>query len=260
MWDDSCHHLHLYFSTKENVANHNVNTDIVKYVHKLDPLYRPDKIHFIEDVEFTSNGKISLEFLKKHYIQQTMTHKMLKNIDFEQIEIIFKSIWKNNLKHENNGFVKLGGTSIIAFQISNTISEILNMEFPELISMLLMDATIDKCLCYIRSVVLNSDQNRITNLHSNSIKEIPLITNISSINVESKKCNNERKIFDSVMQINDIYTCQWYKCRGKIYKSVQDINIGQKLEYNAISKIEVLKTYDLKKCVDASPTVFHYSE
>ncbi|KAK9300214.1 hypothetical protein QLX08_006989 [Tetragonisca angustula] len=264
IWDDSCHHLHLYFSTKENITNHTVNADIMKYVHKLDPLYRPDKIHFIEDVEFTSNGKISLEFLKKYYIQQTITHRMLKNIDFEQIEIIFKSIWKNNLKHENNGFVKLGGTSIIAFQISNTVSEILNIEFPELISMLLMDATIDKCLCYIRSVVLNSDQNRMINLnfHSNSllIKEIPLITNIPTINVESKKSNDERKIFDSVMQINDIYTCQWYKCRGKTYRSVQDINIEQKLQYNAISKVEVLKTYDLEKCVDASPTVFRYSD
>ena len=63
-----------------------------------------------------------------------------------------------------------------------------------------------------------------------------------------------------MIQTNEIYTCQWYKCRGQTCKNVSDINEEHKLQYNAISNVKILKTYDLKKCVDASPAVFHYSD
>lgn len=263
IWDDSCHHLHLYFSTKENVTNdHNMDTDIMKHLHKLDSLYRPDKIHFMEHIEFTSSGKISLEFLKKDHIQRMVIHQAVENIDFQQIKIAFKSIWKNNLQCENDGFVKLGGTSVIALQLSNTISETLNIEFPELIGMLLMDATIDECLSYIKSVILNNDQKEMINLksHFNSTKEVPL-TNIGKEDTRSLEVSDEeRKTCDLMIQTNEIYTCQWYKCRGQTCKNVSDINEEHKLQYNAISNVKILKTHDLKKCVDASPAVFHYSE
>lgn len=263
IWDNSCHHLHLYFSTKENVTNnHNINTDIMKHLHKLDSLYRPDKIHFMEHIEFTSSGKISLESLKKYHIQRMVIHQAIGNIDFQQIKIVFKSIWKNNLQCENDGFVKLGGTSVIALQLSNTISETLNIEFPELIGMLLMDATIDECLSYIKSVILNNDQKKMINLksHFNSTKEVPL-TNIGKEDMKSLEDSDEkRKTCDLMIQTNEIYTCQWSKCRGQTCKNVSDINEEHKLQYNAISNVKILKTHDLKKCVDASPTVFHYSE
>lgn len=263
IWDDSCHHLHLYFSTKENVTNnHNINTDIMKHLHKLDSLYRPDKIHFMEHIEFTSSGKISLEFLKKYHIQRMVIHQAIENIDFQQIKIAFKSIWKNNLQCENDGFVKSGGTSVIALQLSNTISETLNIEFPELIGMLLMDATIDECLSYIKRVILNNDQKKKINLKSrfNSIKEVPL-TNIVKEDMKSLEDSDEkRKNFDLMIRTNEIYTCQWYKCRGQTCKNVSYINEEHKLQYNAISNVKILKTHDLKKCVDASPAVFHYSD
>ncbi|XP_031774551.1 beta-alanine-activating enzyme isoform X2 [Apis florea] len=262
LWDDSYHHLHLYFSLKKDVINyHNINIKIMKYLYKLNPLYRPDKIHFMNHIEFTSSGKISLKHSKEHYIQEKITHKVINNIDLQQIEVAFKSIWENNLQHKNIGFVKLGGTSIVALQISNAMSEISNIEFPKLIGMLLMDSTIDECLNYIKSIILNS-QNGIINLKShNNIRELPLIT---AITIEDEKffrdSNEKNKKYDSIIQINDIHLCEWYKCRGQVYKYVSDINEEFKLQYDTISKVKIQKTYDMKKCVDASPTIFRYSD
>lgn len=262
LWDDSYHHLHLYFSIKKNVVNyHNINIKIMKYLCKLNPLYRPDKIHFMNHIEFTSSGKISLEHSKEHYIQDKVTHKIINNIDLQQIEVAFKSIWENNLQRKNIGFIKLGGTSIIALQISNAMSEISNIEFPKLIGMLLMDSTIDECLNYIKSIILNS-QNGIINLKSHSnIRELPLITVITIEDEKSfRDSNKKNKKYDSTIQVNDIHLCQWYKCRGQIYNYISDINEEFKLQYDTISKVKIQKTYDMRKCVDASPTIFHYSE
>lgn len=262
LWDDSYHHLHLYFSIKKNVVNcHNINIKIMKYLCKLNPLYRPDKIHFMNHIEFTSSGKISLEHSKEHYIQDKIIDKIINNIDLQQIEVAFKSIWENNLQRKNIGFVKLGGTSIVALQISNAMSEISNIEFPKLIGMLLMDSTIDECLNYIKSIVLNN-QNGIIDLKShNNIRELPLITVITIEDEKSfRDSNKKNKKYNSTIQVNDIQLCQWYKCRGQIYNYISDINEEFKLQYDTISKVKIQKTYDMRKCVDASPTIFRYSE
>ncbi|PBC34233.1 Acyl-CoA synthetase family member [Apis cerana cerana] len=232
LWDDSYHHLHL-----------------------------PDKIHFMNHIEFTSSGKISLEHSKEHYIQDKITDKIINNIDLQQIEVAFKSIWENNLQRKNIGFVKLGGTSIVALQISNAMSEISNIEFPKLIGMLLMDSTIDECLNYIKSIVLNN-QNGIIDLKShNNIRELPLITVITIEDEKSfRDSNKKNKKYNSTIQVNDIQLCQWYKCRGQVYNYISDINEEFKLQYDTISKVKIQKTYDMRKCVDASPTIFRYSD
>ncbi|OAD57617.1 Acyl-CoA synthetase family member 4, partial [Eufriesea mexicana] len=257
VWDDSSHQLHLYFSTKENITNyHDVNTNMMRHLSKLDPLYRPDKIHFMEHVEFTTSGKISLEFSKKHYTQEELRYKALDNIDLKEIEVTFTSIWESNLQHKNDGFVKLGGTSILALQISNTISEITDIEFPDLIGMLLMDATVNECFIYIKNTILSQDQKKII-----SLKGMPVITTI--INIERKQPSgnyNEKESLNSVTQTNEIYTCQWYKCRGQTYKNVSYVSEEYKIQYDTISNVKVLNTHDLEKCVDASPTIFCYSD
>ncbi|CAL7937072.1 unnamed protein product [Xylocopa violacea] len=264
LWDDSCHQLHLCFSTKENVKNdQNLNIDIMEHLHELDPLYRPDKIHFLEHVEFTSSGKVSLEFLKEHYMQDQVRKGILNDIDLQKIEIDFKSIWKNNLQCENDGFVKLGGTSIIALQMSNTISEMMNIEFPELIGMLLMNATVDECVSYINGIISSNDRERSTNARSyfNNAKSNPLTTTIAIDYTESsKESAAEKQNCVSTTLTNKIYVCEWYKCRGQTYGNTLSMNKKHKLKYDKISKVTVLNAHDLKKCVDASPTLFRYSD
>ncbi|CAK9819703.1 Beta-alanine-activating enzyme [Anthophora plagiata] len=263
VWDDSYHQLHLCLATKEKFTNyHNVNSDIIKHLQALEPLYRPDKIHLLENVEFTSSGKICLEFLKKHYIKKSTTSSILDNIDFHKIETTFKSAWEDNLQRGNDGFVKLGGTSVVALQISNTVSEIVNLEFPELIGMLLMDATVEECLGYIKSVVLSNGSKIINNskYYFNSTRKIPLITPVTTQdNVSLEYSNVEKQCCNSTSLTNEILTCQWYKCKGQTHRNASLTNEERKLQYDTISRVEILKTYDLKKCVDASPTVFHCS-
>ncbi|KOC66840.1 Acyl-CoA synthetase family member 4, partial [Habropoda laboriosa] len=264
VWDDSYHQLHLCLVTKEEFTNdHNVNADIIKHLQMLEPLYRPDKIHFLENVEFTSSGKISLEFLKQHYIKQCTTDSIFDNRDFHKIKGIFKSVWEDNLQCGNNGFVKLGGTSIVALQISNTMSKLVNLDFPELIGMLLMDGTVEECLSYIKSILLSNDRNKIINnskYYVNDTKEIPLITTITAQdNTSSEYSNTEKQYYDSMSLTNEIFTCQWYKCKGQTYRNASVTNEECKLQYDSISRVEVQKTYNLQKCVDASPTVFHCS-
>ncbi|XP_076761252.1 aminoadipate-semialdehyde dehydrogenase isoform X2 [Xylocopa sonorina] len=257
LWDDSHHHLHLCFSTKENVkSDENVNMDIMKHLHELDSLYRPDKIHFLKHVEFTSSGKISLQFLKERYMKDQGRKGILNDIDVQRIESDFKSIWRNNLQRENDGFVKLGGTSIIALQISNTMSEMMNIEFPELIGMLLMNATVDKCLSYIKDIISSNDRERSINAKSK-----PFTTTITIEYTESSKDSAiEKQNCDSTILTNKICACEWYKCRGQTYGNMLSMNKKHELKYDEISKVTVLKAYDLYKCVDASPTLFHYSD
>ncbi|XP_053972317.1 beta-alanine-activating enzyme isoform X1 [Hylaeus volcanicus] len=253
LWDESSNKLHLCLVTNKKI-NHcpNMNIDIVKHLHKLHPLYRPDKIHFLKHFEYNSNGKISIEFLKK-YIEEQM-NKITDNVDFQKCENLFRSLWKNSLKCENNGFVQSGGTSIIALQISHTLSNEVNVEFPEIIGMLLNNATDDDCLSYIKKTLSNNPKDKTINhleYHSDNNQTVSLVN--ATTNVESKHSN-------SVTMAPEIYKYQWHKCRGQIHSSTTITNENLKLQYNIISKIEIIKTYDLRKCVDASPTVFHYSD
>ncbi|XP_076176149.1 aminoadipate-semialdehyde dehydrogenase isoform X2 [Ptiloglossa arizonensis] len=263
LWDESCHKLHLCLATKEKVKDYSsMNTEMVKHLHALDSLYRPDKIHFLEHFEYTSSGKISIEFLKKHIQEQTI-NRTIDNIDLQKNEDLFKSIWKDNLKYENSGFVKSGGTSVIALQISNTLSNEVNIEFPELIGMLLNDATINDCLNYIKSTVLNNSRDKTINhleYHFDNNQTVPLINVTTEDMILPKYFNVEGQSFSSPIRTPETSNYQWHKCRGQIHSSAAVIKEKIKLQYNVILRIEILKMYDLKKCIDASPTVFHYSD
>ncbi|XP_076224644.1 aminoadipate-semialdehyde dehydrogenase isoform X2 [Nomia melanderi] len=262
LWDETCHKLYLCITAKEEVTNEqNINVVIMEHLQKLHPLCRPDNIFFLDHFELTSSGKISINNLKK-YIKEKMINTVTNNIDIQTVEQIFKSVWTSNLKCENNGFVKLGGTSIIALHISNTISKEVNKEFPELIGMLLNDATIDECFTYIKDTLLSnsndspatlfqyaSDNNQIIPLTHTIIKDQSLSTESDTKNLNSETVNME----------NQVCTYQWHKCRGQLSNSTVTVNDASKLQYKTISKIEILKMYDLRKCIDASPTVFHYS-
>ncbi|XP_076276340.1 aminoadipate-semialdehyde dehydrogenase [Lasioglossum baleicum] len=248
LWDENYHKLYLCVSTKEKMTNYSdTNVVMMERLKKLQSLYRPDRIFFMDHFEFTASGKISIHFLKK-YIEEHVDNTAA-NVDIENAEQIFRSIWESRLKCGNSGFVKLGGDSIMALQISNTMSKEVNREFPELIGMLLNDSTIDECLNYIKGILLSNPNNSTDNLFhyfSDDNHTIPLVHTAIE--------NHESMITES-----QICTYQWHRCRGKLNTSIAIKNETSKTRCNAVSKIEILKTCDLRKCIDASPTVFHYS-
>ncbi|XP_076641004.1 aminoadipate-semialdehyde dehydrogenase [Halictus rubicundus] len=257
LWDENYHKLYLCVSTKEKMANYsNTNVVMMERLKKLQPLYRPDRIFFMDHFEFIASGKISKNFLKRYIEEQAAN--TAANVDIQNVEQIFKSIWENRLKCGNSGFVKLGGESIAALQISNAMSKEVNREFPELIGMLLNDATIDECLNYIKGILLCSPNNSPDNLFhyfSNDNQTIPLVYNV----IANEESSNDAKDHESMIVESQVCIYQWHKCRGKLNTSIAIKNETSKTQCNAVSKIEILKTCDLRKCIDASPTVFHYS-
>ncbi|XP_076620324.1 aminoadipate-semialdehyde dehydrogenase [Colletes latitarsis] len=263
LWDESCHKLHLCLATKKKVEQYpSINIDMMKHLQRLQPLYRPDKIHILEHFEYTSSGKISTEFLRKHIQEQTV-NRTIDNIELQKCEGIFQSLWKNSLNCEINGFLQSGGTSIIALQMSSTLSNEVNIEFPELIGMLLNDATANDCLNYIKSIVLDNLKDKTSNYseyHSDDNQTVSLINAATEDIILPKYSNAETQDSNSVITEIEICTYQWHKCKGQVYSNEVIVKEKPTSRYNTISRIEVLKTYNLQKCVDASPTVFHYSD
>ncbi|XP_076237373.1 aminoadipate-semialdehyde dehydrogenase [Calliopsis andreniformis] len=257
LWDENCHKLHLCLTTKEKVIDYsNAKDAVTKYLHNLDPLERPNEIHFLKQFECTSSGKVCIKFLKK-YIKEQTTKKNVEDDDkVKNIEEIFQCVWRDSLTCETDGFISGGGSSIIALQMSSTLSEKMNIEFPELIGMFLNNARADECLNYIKATVLNYHKERVAN------------------NVECHSCNNELiplidiakehdKYINAECQSSDPFqvpTYKWYKCKGQMFSDTLFTDKKYTLQKNTILKIEILKTYDLEKCVDASPTIFHYSD
>ena len=256
LWDESNHKLHLCLATKEKATNDpSMDIHMAKHLDELPHLYRPDKIHFMEHFQLTPSGKISVEFLKKQILEQT-TYSALNEIDIQKIDGIFKCIWRDHLEYGDDGFLNLGGTSIAALQISNSMSEKLSTEFPELIGILLNNATANECLSYIQSTVSNKEKDEtIQSLEcqSSCTETIPLISIAKEDKVSPKHVNEGVQDSDPIQTS----TYEWHKCRGQMCNSAA---IRNERRYDRFSRIEILKTCNLQKCVDASPTVFHYSE
>ncbi|XP_078049883.1 aminoadipate-semialdehyde dehydrogenase [Augochlora pura] len=261
IWDESYHKLYLCIYAKETTNYDNMDMIMMEHLQKLCSLYRPDKIYFLDHFEFTASGKISVNFLKSYIEEQTNKTATVNNISSQNAEDIFKTIWENNLKCRNSGFVKLGGTSITALQMSNAISKETNREFPELIGMLLKDATIDECINYIRGILLIYPNNSI----NCSIRYMPdndqIISLIHTKLEDEASSDQDTKNHDAKSMITENQSCsyQWHKCRGQLNSSKTMENKTSKALYNAVTKIEILKTCNLRKCIDASSTVFHYS-
>ncbi|XP_024945723.1 beta-alanine-activating enzyme [Cephus cinctus] len=246
LWDEENYKLYVCIvtcnSTNEFKKISRYKEEIINELKKLSHLYIPDKIHFIDDVELTVNGKLCTHALlkicsnvQKCNVQQTMS--LVPNIKER-----FKNIWTHYISSIEAGFLQLGGTSVVALQMSMSLSEALKSEYPKLIGMLLRDENFEACLTYIME---ESKNIRITesNVHEDKISQ----ELNSHVNVESHVLTNDGAVLEN-------YTnCEWQKSKGKTtgHVLVKERNVAQ-LDF----RIELWKKYNLQKCIDASPTMF----
>jgi hypothetical protein len=252
-WDAENHKLYLCLSTIKNKAEFSkLQSDVMAHVKILPAIYKPDKIIIMEYFDFTTSGKVCLASLKR--VCRSFEREVI-NADSLHVNAdkIFEELWNQYIKCKDISFLKSGGTSIIAIQISNAVTEIFNTEFPELIGMLLKDVTFDECVNYIRNILIN----RVCNDD---------VSHCIDVSLNDEKMLNPRETVMKPPSLNDFSTssnmknyCQWYKCRGKTYGTLKK---KQNIEYplKNISNIEILANYNLQKCVDASPILYHYSE
>jgi hypothetical protein len=164
------------------------------------------------------------------------------------VDNIFENLWNYHIKSKDAGFLVSGGTSIAALQMSNAAAEVFNTEFPELIGMLLKNVTFDECVNYIKSTLISRECRKNVSRVSVSV---------SLDDNSSKKMLNAKESFAKQSLSNKNYQ---YKCRGKIYGDLLIQEQSPKSLLENISNIEISATYNLQKCVDASPTVYRYSE
>lgn len=251
-WDAASHKLYLCLSTKDTKEElSKLRDDIMSHLKILPAIYKPDEIIIVEHFKFTASGKICQASLRE-LCRNFETEVSVNDLHINANEI-FESLWNNHIKSKDVGFLMAGGTSIAALQISNAAAQIFNTEFPELIGMLLKDFTFDKCAEYIKSILISrnydkaDDRSIDMSLNDNLSKEIS--------NTEDYVTEPSRKDFSSS---NEKHIHQWYKCRGKTYGDALKKKYIKSLLKN-ISSVEVSATYNLQKCVDASPTIYYYS-
>ncbi|XP_011262897.2 beta-alanine-activating enzyme isoform X1 [Camponotus floridanus] len=250
-WDAKSHKLYLCVSTTEPKEEFpKLKEDLISHLKILPAIYKPDKIIIINDFNFTTSGKICHTSLKK--ICQESETEIINDLRTDAGEI-FTNLWNNHINSKGTGFLTSGGTSIAALQISSAIAEVFNAEFPELIGMLLKDVTCNECINYIRDTLIQQGCS----------KNVSRRVNISFDDKSSQKCNakeflTRQSSSNNTSSLNKKNFCQWYKCRGKTYS-----NILMQEESTALSQeenIKLLATYNLQKCVDASPIVYCYSK
>lgn len=253
-WDAKSHKLYLCVSITEPKEEFpRLKEDIISYLKILPAIYKPDKIIIINDFNFTTSGKICHASLKK--ICEESETEIINDLRVDAGEI-FKNLWNNHINSKSTGFLTSGGTSIAALQISSAITEVFNVEFPKLIGMLLKDVTCNECINYIRDTLIEQDCSKdvsrrvdifFDNKSSQKFNAKEFLTRQSSSNNTSSLLNKEN-------------FCQWYKCRGKTNGNILIQEESTFSQEENISNIKVLATYNLQKCVDASPTVYCYSK
>lgn len=253
-WDAKSHKLYLCISTAEPKEEFpKLKEDIISHLKILPAIYKPDKIIIINDFNFTTSGKICHASLKK-MCQESET-EIINNLRTDAGEI-FRNLWNNHINSKGTGFLTSGGTSIAALQISSAITEAFNAEFPELIGMLLKDVTCNECINYIRDTLIEQDCS----------KNVSRRIDISFDDKLSQKFNAKEFLTrqsssnNSLSLLNKENFCQWYKCRGKTYSNILIQENSVLSQEENISNIKVLATYNLRKCVDASPIVYCYSK
>jgi len=257
-WDAESHKLYLCLSSTIMKELSELRNDTMSHLEILPAIYKPDKIIIIERFNFTTSGKICQASLRE-ICRNSETEVVSVNDLHVNVNEIFGNLWYDHIKSRDAGFLISGGTSIAALQLSSAAAQVFNIEFPELIGMLLKDFTFDKCVNYIRNILINRDCDK-TVRRSND-----MFLNDKILDEDTKKIFNTqdcvikpwRKNFPLLS--NEKHSCQWYKCRGKTYSDtlIKEENIKSVLEN--ISSIEVLATYNLQKCIDASPTIYRYS-
>ncbi|XP_014605434.1 PREDICTED: acyl-CoA synthetase family member 4 [Polistes canadensis] len=242
-WDADRQKLHLCIHAIMNGTNkYELKKEVMSHLEKLPDTYKPDKIHFIKDIQLTTNGKICTKFLQKICTQDRI---VLNNYQ-DEIEDIFKSLWDNYLNSKTCGFIKSGGTSIMALQISTEICELVNTQFPNLIGMLLKDSTFEECLTYLKNIL--------------SFNLIPSEVNVP-INYTSTQTYAimDKSISNNSNKIDKENICLWQKCNGRTYRHLS-FNDQILKSYKKVSNIRVKSTFNLISCVDSSPTVFQYNK
>ncbi|XP_011637640.1 beta-alanine-activating enzyme [Pogonomyrmex barbatus] len=251
-WDAKSHKLYLCLSitdTKREISK--LKDDIMSHLKILPAIYKPDKIIIVECFNFTTSGKICHASLRQ-ICRDSETEVISANDLSADADEIFENLWSNHMKSKDAGFLASGGTSITALQISSAAAEVFNIEFPELVGMLLRDCTFDKCFDYIKSTLISRSCD----------KAIDRSIDVSLHDLSKKIVNTEDYVMKQSsrnsfpLSSNEKHSHQWYKCRGKTYGDEK--HIKSRLEH--ISNIEVVATYNLQKCVDASPTIYRYSQ
>lgn len=255
-WDAKSHKLYLCVSTtKPKEEFPKLKEDIMSYLKILPAIYKPDKIIIIDDFNFTTSGKICPASLKK-ICQESETEIIIINNLRADAEEIFRNLWNNHVQSKGTGFLTSGGTSIAALQISSAVAEAFNAEFPGLIGMLLKNVTYNECINYIRDTLIEQDCSQ------NVSRRIDISFDDKS---SQKMFNAEESLIrqssnNSPSLSNKENFRQWYKCRGKTYSNILIQEESIVLSQESISNIKVLATYNLQKCIDASPIVYRYSK
>lgn len=253
-WDVESHKLYLCLATDMKGEFSKLKDDIMSHLKILPAIYKPDKIIKVERFSFTTNGKIcqtSLREICRNSETEVNINNINLNIDANEI---FENLWNNYTRSKDASFLMSGGTSIAALHISSAVAQAFNREFPELIGMLLKDSTFDECVSYIKSTLISQDCGKTVS------RSIDVSLNSSSKNILDTEDYVIKQPLRKKLPLlsNEKYSYEWYKCRGKIYgNALGEKNIKSFLEN--ISNVEVLATYNLQKCVDASPTVYRYS-
>ncbi|EFN77267.1 Acyl-CoA synthetase family member 4 [Harpegnathos saltator] len=253
LWDAKSHKLYLCLSIMKIKEFINLENNIISHLRILPAIYKPDKIIIVEQFDFTSNGKICMSSLKK-VCRNSETEVISANNSYADIGEIFKNLWSQHIKVKDVGFLTSGGTSITALQISSAAAETFKVEFPELIGMLLKDVTFIECVNYIRTTLTSLDWNMSLNrciavFYDNKIQSI----------FNTDKFMIEKPVLNSYPMSTNRNNSYQYKCRGKTNGDILVQEQSIKLLSINISSIEVVSTYNLQKCVDASPTVYCYS-
>ncbi|XP_020280492.1 acyl-CoA synthetase family member 4 isoform X2 [Pseudomyrmex gracilis] len=249
LWDTEKHKLYLCLSTIKNKEEFFIlRNDAILHLRMLPAIYKPDKIILVNYFKYTTNGKICLASLNE-LCRKSETENI--NYSYDNASKIFENLWNQHINCKNAGFLISGGTSIEALQISNTAAEAFNVELPEMIGMLLKNATFNECTNYIRNILINRDcrKNDSINIGDNS-------TTIFSI--EKSSLLQQSLSSNVLVSLNKPETYWWYKCRGKVYNTHNALINSQSIESHlkSISNIKIVATYNLQKCVDASPTVY----
>ncbi|XP_034943977.1 beta-alanine-activating enzyme [Chelonus insularis] len=239
--------LYLFLTISNEFINH--HTDIIQdvWVHiKLLPaIMYPDKIHILNHFEMTERGKICKDYLMNICTDIEKTSN-ISNINSLDIKGLLQESWMNHLHcHVNNinltRFIDVGGTSVIALQILSELTDKSQRSFPNLVGMLLENKTLEECLDYIDKCNGDVEFNiSECDIKKNNHKSIPNINNYS----------------------NNVYIWQKYRGRTKII-SLNDNHPHQSMQNviheSIIFDVDKYQTFNLRKCVDASPTVFGYS-
>lgn len=255
--------LHLYFTTSTKLVNEaekfKRESEVSSHINKLDDIYRPDKTTMLNRFELTSNGKICKNYLKKY----TRKLDRVSGINVSELSVAetLENIWKRFLPvREELGFLSAGGSSVIALRIANLFEEKVGKKCPKLMSLLLKNENLEVCREYVTRKIPNpmtSENSEITEGSSgenvDGVEEI-----LTEVMGKQFVAENERKFVAESKRPNENpdKIIPWQSCRGR--SSFQNFHQPHKKAWTTATNIELMNRYDLKKCVDASPTIFKY--